>query len=145
MPKKPISREYRVYLALWRKAYHERDSGASPVAVNASTYNLAVSMRQGMYRAIAPYRRGEEFDVELQQAVEYFVAYLPKEPTPSGLFQVILKPRHTLGELEAQLANLGLDEADLLTETERMANKSIESLMDTPPSRVERDNPFYER
>lgn len=145
MSKKPISREYRVYLAVWRKAYRDRDSGAPPISINASTYNLAVSMRQGMYRAIAPYRNGEAFDAELSQAAEQFVAFLPKEPTPTGLFQVVLKPRHTLNELELQLAELGIGESDLLTESEKMANASLETLMDTPPSRVGRDNPFYER
>lgn len=145
MSKKPISREYRVYLAIWRKAYHERDKGLEPIAINASTYNLAISMRQGLYRAIKPYRYGEAFDPELQQAVELFVVFLPKEPTPSGFYQVILKPRHTLNELELQLAELGIDEGDLLTQEEQMANKSLETLMDQPLSRTEVSNPFYNR
>jgi hypothetical protein len=145
MAKKSISREYRVYLAVWRKAFQERDKGLDPVAINASTYNLAVSMRQGMYRAIAPYRHGEAYDPELSQAVELFVAFLPKEPTASGLFQVILKPRHTLTELELQLADLGIGESDLLTESEKLAEKSLETLLGTGVSSHQQPNPFYKR
>lgn len=145
MSKKPISREYRVYLALWRKAYNERDSDLPPVTINASTYNLAISMRQGLYRAIAPYRYGEAFDSDLAQALELFIIRLPKTPTPQGFYQVVIHPRVTLNEMELQLAELGIGEADLLTQEEQMASRSLDKLLDGPVPATEASNPFYRR
>lgn len=146
MSKKPVSREYRVYLAIWRKAYLERDSNLPPITINASTYAMAISMRQGMYRAIKPYRDGSEFDPELSQATELFVAYIPKEPQPNGTYQVILRPRTSLNELEAQLDALGLAETDLKLSEERLAEDKLSAFIETPVSEVERPaNPFYGR
>lgn len=146
MAKKPVSREYRVYLAVWRKAYLERDSNLPPITINASTYAMAISMRQGMYRAIKPYRDESEFDHELSQAAELFVVYIPKEPQPNGTYQVILKPRTSLTELEAQFAELGLSETDLKLSEERLAEDKLNAFIETPTSEVERPvNPFYGR
>lgn len=145
MSKKPISREARVYLALWRKAYNERDSNLPPVTINASTYAMAISMRQGMYRAIKPYRSGLEFDHELTQAAEVLVPMIPKEPNASGQYQLIIKPRNTLTELEAQLAALGLSDDDLKLSEERIAELALSQFIEQPTSELTPENPFFKR
>lgn len=147
MPK-PVSREYRIYLAIWRKAVNSEEE----ITIRASTFNLAIAMRQGMYRAIRPYRSGEIFDAELSKAADLFVVQIEKLPDPSAPHILRLKPRLTLNELEAELANLGLDEADLLLGEERAVEAKLAEFLE--PTEVEedvefrpipRDTPFYSR
>lgn len=152
--KKPLSREARIYLAIWRKAFRERNSPHLPaVEITAANYNMAISMRQGMYRAIRPFRYGEMFDSELNLAPDLFVVVLPKiEKSDRGKpCKLVLVERKNLGYLEAELLNLGLDEADLLTQEEKMVNQSLEKLMQPEPTPVLKvgsrisQTPFYTR
>ena len=100
-------------------------------------------MRLGLYRAIRPYRTGKLFDEDLRRAAEGFVIS-PEER--DGKYFLILKPRMTLSELEAQMASIGLDDEDLLLEEERLAKKSLEELLPaTPAGPPVRSNPFYTR
>lgn len=141
---KPISREYRIYLAIWRKAFEQKDQpDKEPIKIQASTFSMAVSMRQGLYRAIRPFRAGLQFDEDLRQASELFVAYLEKGPDPKAPHAVILRPRLALSELEADLARLGLDEEDLLLDSEKLELQDLANLIDPAPS--PRSNPFYTR
>lgn len=141
-----LSREYRIYLALWRKAYQQLKSGSEElVTLKASSFNTALSMRQGLYRAIRPYRYEEQFDAELKAASEALVVAVPK--TAAGPTTVQFKPRMTLSELEAELANFGLDEADLLLPDEKAVAKSLESLItsDNATKPSINSTPFYTR
>ena len=148
--KKPITREYRIYLAIWRKAYLEKDAPfPKNVEINASSFSMAISMRQGMYRAIRPYRYGEEFDPELTKASEHFVVTLPTVAPADRAkpCKLVLAPRLALGELEKELLNLGLDSEDLLTHEEKIANIEIEKLSSDEVIEFSKrsSTPFYTR
>jgi len=135
-----LSREARIYLAIWRKAYHEREK-VDPVSITASSFQTALSFRQGLYKAIRPYRFGEKFDNELQKAAELFVIGIIKQEDPAQPHKIILKKRITLNELETELLNLGLDESDLLLPEEKLFNSELVEKAEAPkPS-----NPFYTR
>jgi hypothetical protein len=151
---KPISRETRIYLALWRKAYRERDNPACPpVSITATNLSQAISMRQGMYRAIRPYRYGEAFDPELNSTADLFVVSMPNVPSVDRgkPCKLTFKERKNLDELEKQLMDLGLDAEDLLTSEEREANASLQALMEPEapkPLKVGHrisQTPFYTR
>lgn len=145
-----LSREYRIYLAIWRKAFRQRLE-EDPVVVKASSYSMALSLRSGMYRAIRPFRKGLQLDEELRQAADLFVVSVEKKPNPQSPHELILKPRSSLSELEAELAFLGLDEDDLLLPEEASVNAALMKLL--PPEKsapaVElppvRSNPFFTR
>lgn len=147
MTTQPITRETRIYLALWRKAYRSPDE---TISITVSSYSTALTVRSGMYRAIRPYRFGEAFDSELQKAAEAYVVSVTKNPDPNTPHQLILKPRMSLSELEAELHNLGLDEDDLLLEEERLMNKKLSEFLTpeddkAPTSATRGSNPFYTR
>ena len=147
-----LSREFRIYLAIWRKAQQQRAHNLPPVSINVSSYSMALTVRNNMYRAIRPYRFGEAFDDELRLAAENFVVSVAKNPDPLAQHQITLKPRLSLSELEAELANLGLDEADLILPEEAALNAKLStfitpeveepSLPAKPPRRANR---FYSR
>lgn len=141
---KSTSTEYRMYLAIWRKAWLERDR-PDVLVVNASTYSMAINMRQGMYRAIRPYRNGLAFDADLSSAAEKFVVYLERGPDVSAPHQLQLRPRLTLTELEREMLALGLDAEDLLLGEERLANAELSKLLDSPTNSTRPANPFYSR
>lgn len=138
MPAQVFSREARIYLALWRKALQSDEL----VRINCSSRNMAISMRQGMYRAVRPFRLGQMSDEELRTAAEKFVVFLsPKADTNAYLE---LRPRVTLSELEGMFDTLGIDEEDLRIGDERSAEASIRKLMETEQDKP-RATPFYER
>lgn len=140
---KTLSREMRICLAIWRKAYRERNEGLDPIVINCSSLNAAISLRQAMYRAVRPYRTGEAFDEDIRQASELFVVYLEKQADPLEPHRLILKPRSTLNELEAELENLGLTEQDLVLHEERLMGGALNEFL--APESDRPANPFYER
>lgn len=136
MPK-PLSREERICLAIWRKAWRERQT--APLFVNCSNYSNAIATRQSLYRAIRPYRNGELFDEELYQASQRLapmVEALPDKETPH---KIIMKPKVALDELDAAMEELGLEASDLLTTEEKEAERKFVKVQ------VDTSNPFYER
>lgn len=136
----PLSREYRIYLALWRKAVREKDLGLEPVSIKVSSPSVALSIRSGLYKAIKPYRNGQAVDEELTRAAEQFVVSTPKDEAV-----VKLLPRASLIELEAELAALGIDEADLALPEEVSMNAALEELITPSPVSQARATPFYSR
>lgn len=140
MHEKTISREYRIYLALWRKAVTFPDA----VIIKASSYGMAVAMRQGMYRAIRPFRSGMMEDNQLRTAAEKFVVYLDKGDDPKTEHQLILKARASLAELELSLDFLGIDEEDLLLSEERDLQVKLEKFVQ-PDALPSRSTAFYTR
>lgn len=140
---KPISREYRIYLALWRKAYLSGEE----VKVQCTNFSMAVAMRQGMYRAIRPFRQGTLSDSVLEKASEKYVVYLEKGSDKTAPHFIIFKERKTLNELESMWDNLGIDEEDLLFGDERSANESLQKLLDDVGSDIPTRTvtPFYGR
>lgn len=134
-----ISREYRIYLALWRKAY----LSGKPVSIKASNFALAVAMRQGMYRAIRPFRNNTLSDAELRAAAEKFIVYLVKNEDKSKPHFLELRERATLSELELMMDSLDIDEEDLLLGDEKISDK-VKALAvsdDEEPT----STPFYTR
>lgn len=137
---RPISREYRVYLALWRKAIQ---TGEVP-PIKCSSLHMAVAMRQGMYRAIKPFKLGEVNDEELVRAAEKYVVHLVRGESKSSPHFLELRERKALSELEAQWAELGIDEEDLQVGDERNVGEKLKELLEQPGEPV-RSTPFYER
>jgi len=140
---RPLSTEFRYYLAIWRKAWADRDE-ANPLTINASNYNMAVTMRQGLYRAVRPYRHGKQFDAELSAAADHFVVFLEKGPDVSAPHKIIFRQRLSLSELERELHRLGLEGDDLLLTEERDANKTLANFLPESDGPI-RSNPFYSR
>ena len=144
-----LSRETRIYLALWRKAYTSPEETTS---ITVSSYSAALTMRGGMYRAIRPYRYGEAFDAELQKAAETYVISVTRNEEPHSPHQIVFKPRNTLTELEAEMERLGMSEEDLLLDSEKSLNKKLAEFISpepdvpAPPEALTRkSNPFYTR
>lgn len=144
MPAKPISREYRIYLALWRKAFLHSET---PLIIHASNFSMAVAMRQGMYRAIRPFRNGLLNDEELRQAADKYVIYLHKAGSKDSPHDLEFRQRLTLAELELSFDSLGLDEEDLAFGDERAALHSLQKFMETAPNEDKplAVTPFYVR
>jgi hypothetical protein len=140
MTQKPISREYRIYLALWRKALKSPE----PVRVKASSFSMAVAMRQGMYRAVRPFRNGQLLDKELQEAAEKYVVYMERQDSKDQPHWLVLNTRKALAELDIMFDELGIDEEDLLLSDERRIQDSLSSLMDSEPAQP-KITPFYSR
>ena len=137
----PITREYRIYLALWRKALKSR----SQVKIQTSNFAMAIAMRQGMYRAIRAFRSGARSDEELRTASEKFVVYLEKGATKNHPHYLILKERAALAELEESLDLLGIDEEDLLLGDERSLLANLQELIERKDAPVVRPTHFYTR
>lgn len=139
---KVLSRELRICLAIWRKAFDERNSGADPITINAANLNSAISIRQAMYRAVKPFRAGEAFDEDIRMAAELFVCFLEKQDDPMKPHRLILRPRNTLSALDAEMESLGLTEDDLFLAEEKAVNEKLTEFIgsDERP-----ENPFYKR
>lgn len=135
-----LTREQKIYLALWRKAFKDNAS----VEVNLRTYNEALSMRMAMYRTIRPYRDEELVDEELRLASERFVISVLKDSKT-----LVIKPRGTLSAAEQAMADLGITEEDLLSPEERLLYSNMEREIDELIQPVEdlgkKSNPFYTR
>jgi len=140
---KDLSQLNRIYLALWKKAYEEKDLGLKPITINASNFSVATSMRVGLYRAIRPYRNREAFNSVLEAAAEYIVPTLAKPEDNSDPCVITFLPRKSLSELELQLQSLGIGEADLQTPEEKQINEDLKLLAEKPE--VRKSNPFFKR
>ena len=143
---KPITREYRIYLALWRKAFHSKE----PVTFKASNFAMAVAIRQGMYRAIKPFRYGELNDLELKDAAERFVIYLTKTMDGKKHLKdqphwIELKQRQTLKEMNRLFDELEIDEDDLFLGEEKAISNKLKELMEKPKKVSKSKTPFYSR
>lgn len=136
-----ISREYRIYLALWRKAYRNPDG---TVAVKTPNLGMAVAMRQGMYRAIRPFRQEAMNDEELKKSADKYVIYLEKGEKANEPHWLHFKERKALTILEAAFDALGIDEEDLLLGDERALQTELVSILEnTAPA--PRGTKFYSR
>jgi hypothetical protein len=137
-----LSRETLIYLALWRKAYRQPET---LVEVKCSTNQMAISMRQGIYRAVKPFRGDYSKDPDLAGAAErYVIGMLPSNDETRFAYLRFI-PRKSLNELEAQLLDLGLEESELISPDD-MAMASSASKVFTELSDPDRaPTPFYTR
>lgn len=132
-----LSREAKIYLALWRKA----SSTGQGFVVKFPTKSLVISARQGLYRAIKPFRGRPDLDLLLHDAADKFVVSLDLEN-----LSLIFAERKTLSALENQLEDLGILESDLIEPSEVAAQKSLEKLLNSDSSQpTSPSNPFYQR
>ena len=109
---------------------------------------MAIAMRQGMYRAIRPFRRGTSSDSELREAAEKLVIYIPNktDQAKDKPVEITFKPRKTLAALEEAWDSLGIDEEDLLFGDERGISQSLSNLLQAEEEApAERLTPFYSR
>lgn len=147
MAEKTLSRELRICCAIWRKVYQEREQ-MDHLVVHAANLNAAISLRQALYRAAKPFREGKLFDEDIRLAVENFVVTLERVADPLAPHRLIIRPRTTLIDLEAQLDGLGIEESDLLlTEEKGVTAKLTEFLeqVEHPAETKRKSTPFYER
>ena len=130
-----ISRENRVFLALWRRT-SEYPEGFT---VKLSNRSLAISTRQGLYRAVKPFR-GVDGDPVLSDAADKFVVSFggPEDNW------IVFRPRKGLSEIEAQFAELGITEADLASPEERAILESGNRLAEELSKPIVA-TPFYTR
>lgn len=129
------SREHRIYLAIWKKAgLMEED-----LMIQLKSYNQAVSMRLGMYRAIQPYRTGKATDPELASVAETYAIHVP-----TGENILIIRKKVNLSAAEILMADLGIEESDLETFEEQEMRSRLSNIMDET-DQSEASNPFYSR
>ena len=131
-----LSREARIYLALWRKTATEPEG----FEVKFPTESLAISARQGLYRAIKSFRNRPDLDPILAEAADKFVVSIDQANCT-----IYLTPRKTLEVLESQLALLGISEEDLSTAEERKINSSMQTLLENLEKPETTSTPFYSR
>lgn len=135
---KDLSREKRIYLAIWRKAWREQ---LDELVIKMPSYNLAMTVRMSMYRTIQPYREGKIFDNELKLSSEKYVLALQKEPP-----RIIVVLRKTAEIADSMFTDLGLEEDDLMSEEELSALRISEALSEDITSPPDHEpNPFYTR
>lgn len=126
MPGEPVNfqiltREQKICLALWRKAFREKDQREETggVSVTFSTRSTAISFRSAMYRAIRPFRNETYMDTELKLAAEAFAITAKPFDQVTGTWVVEITPKYLITELESQLELLGITEEDLLSPEEK--------------------------
>lgn len=128
-----ISREHRIYLAIWRKVGLMEDD----LEIKLSSHTEAISMRMGMYRAIRPYRAEELIDEELLAVAETHAINVSP-----GSSVMTIKRKVGLSAAEGLMASLGIDETDLITTEEKSLQNRLETLIESDPTPY---NPFYDR
>jgi hypothetical protein len=133
---KDLSREKRIYLAIWRKAWREQ---VETLTVTMPNESLALTVRMSMYRTIKPYRQGDLFDDELRMAAEKYVLVVQKSPPA-----IILTHRKSADAAELAFSDLGLDEMDLMTAEEIASMNSAIKVSENLGS-DHQVNPFYTR
>lgn len=141
LDQKLFTREQRIYLALWRKAYREPNV---PVQIVLSTKSLAISTRLNFYRVIMPFRTEKLFDEELKKAAEQFTVSAAESTTTPGTWIVSLLPRKTLEQLESQLQFLGISEDDLLLPEEKINLEKLAEFIQ-PEAHKPSSTEFYDR
>ena len=134
---KDLPREKRIYLAIWRKVWREQ---LEQLHIKMPSYNLAMTVRMSMYRTIQPYREGALHDDELKMASEKYILALQKEPPA-----IIVALRKTAEVADLIFADLGLDEADLMTEEELSSLRAVEAISEGMAAPLTNENPFYTR
>jgi hypothetical protein len=133
---KTLTREEKIYLALWRKA-----GKLDGTSIKLSTPNEAKAMRLGMYRVMKPFREGDMLDPELKLIADKFALIVEK-----GTSNLLIREKTTLSAAERAMAMLGLTEDDLMTDQEREENKAADEALANIMGNIEEvENPFYKQ
>lgn len=141
LDQKLFSREQRICLALWRKAYRNPDE---IVRVLLSSKALAISTRLNLYRVILPFRKEEIFDEELKKASELYIVSAREFTAEPCVWAVEILPRQTLSQLESQLGVLGIEEDDLLLPEEKSILDKLAEFIQ-PDAHKPSSTKFYDR
>lgn len=140
MPALPLTREARIYRALWLKALSDED----PVRINFPAVGAALAFRRAMYRFLQPYRKDPEIEPLLAQAGELCSISAPTHADPS----LTIGAKLTVELAEMALEQLGLEESDLLTSVEKSMLATSESRANFEAQKEleeSRSTPFYDR
>jgi hypothetical protein len=135
-----LSRETLIYLALWRKAFRQPET---IVEVKCSTNQMAIAMRQGIYRAMKPFRGDYSKDPDLAAAADRYVVGMVAFDGKFAYLRFL--NRKSLGELEAQFADLDLDESELLSPDEVLMRGSASKILEDLSEPERAPTPFYTR
>lgn len=128
----PATRETRIFLALWRKAY----TSGEPIVINAKSPSDAMRIRMALYNAIKPYRV-EGVDDELRLAGEALAI-----STKASV--VTIGPRVLRAYADDLAEAFGLTDDDLITAQEREAKEVMEASL-TRLMETQTANPFYKK
>jgi hypothetical protein len=128
-----ISRENRIFLALWRKAIRKEE-----VRLKCLSDNQAITTRLAMYRAIKPFRMDEFEDPELYDAANRLAIRI------EGSDIIIVEKTSTI-TAEAAMLQFGLTEDDLLTPEERVAQSRMEEQLEKLIERDSSDIPLKQK
>lgn len=136
MPSFSLSREQRIYLAIWRRAAEK-----GSLEIKCASPTSARTIRMALYRVIKPYREDPLLDSEMTKIAQDFVVAWSKA---SMVLNII--PRASTAEqlVDSLLDQLGLEEGDLETPEEKAVVKDFEEFMEAKPKPVS-ENPFYKR
>ena len=127
-----ISRENRIYLAIWRKVAGMEDD----LTIKLTSHTEAVSMRLGLYRAMTPYRSGDMTDPELAAVADTHSVFIAPKSS-----EIVIRRKIGLLAAEGLMEELGIGEDDLITYEEKELSDRMTGLM-TDLS-AGKDNPFY--
>lgn len=106
------------------------------LTIKLTTHAEAIAMRLGLYRAMKPYRSGELVDPELAAVAETHAIFIASKSN-----NLVIRRKVGLLAAEGLMAELGIDEDDLITFEEKEIAGRMAALGEE--DRVEKDNPFY--
>lgn len=133
-----LSRQHRIYSALWRKALI---SGF--ISLNLETHYQAIALRLAMYRFLKPYRNDSTLDDELFRCAETLALCVKH-----GEARLVIKPKVDIDLAEVAMLAGGLLEDELLSEGERKLmdmSEGIEEIPDDEAAGLTKPNPFYKK
>ncbi len=119
----PLTREARIYLALWRKL----TSDGVEKKIFFPDLGSCISFTRNMYRALKPYRDMKLHDPTLVEAIEKWALWHPKS-FEDGKPYVMARPRMGLAMAEDLFERFGLDEDDIMSPAEKAAVASVEKV-----------------
>lgn len=129
-----MNRQTRIYLAFWRKAFHEGE-----LRLPMPSKGHAVSIRQALYRAIRPFR-----DEDAEEPSELTKIANTMTVGFSGN-DLIIRRKITSEYAETLFSELELDESLLQTDDERQAVEKLKAALEKPQEPSKSSNPFFSR
>ena len=106
------------------------------LTIKLTTHAEAIAMRLGLYRAMKPYRSGDLNDPQLTAAAETHAIFIAPKST-----NLVIRRKVGLLAAEGLMAELGIDENDLITFEEKELADRMAALIED--DHMEKDNPFY--
>lgn len=128
-----LSREARIYRALWLKAA----ASETEIPIKLSSQGECIAFRMAMYRFIQPYRANPDLDPELHRATELVAISTPK----TGQTSITLKPKRSLDLAEIAMELVGLTDEDLLTDGEKGMLQVARESEQVPPTSCQPTQP----